>query len=125
MSRLFRRGVIVAGLLGVAAAFGGVAPAEAGGMQDWQREVAKVIAKKQVYPRAALSQEIEGQAKVKITIDRGGAVTAYEIVQPTGHDVLDEEIVKLVERINPLPSPPSEMSDSQLSFILPLSWVIN
>lgn len=98
--------------------------ANAGDMQSWQKEVSLMIAKKQVYPRAALSREIEGTAKIKVTIDRQGNVTDYDVVQPTGHQELDSEIDRIVERISPLPSPPGNLSDSQLSFIIPLVWAI-
>jgi len=93
-------------------------------MASWQKSVIGVIAKKQVYPRAAMSQEIEGRAKVKMTIDRGGKITHYEMVESTGSDLLDAEVVKLMDRINPLPAPPAEASDSNLTFVLPLAWVL-
>ncbi|MBW7836244.1 MAG: energy transducer TonB [Sphingomonadales bacterium] len=93
-------------------------------MASWQRSVVGVIAKKQVYPRAAMSQEIEGRAKVKMTIDRAGKITNYEMVESTGSDLLDAEVVKLMERINPLPAPPADASDSNLTFVLPLAWVL-
>ena len=41
-------------------------------INDWKKEVGIVIAKKQVYPRAALRREIEGRIKVEINIDREG-----------------------------------------------------
>ncbi len=96
--------------------------AHANEIADWQGKVSKVVAKKQVYPRSAMRQEIEGRAKIKISINRTGEIQNFEIVEKTGHDVLDEEVPKLVERLNPLPTPPKSMTDEQLSFILPVSW---
>ena len=93
-------------------------------LKSWQREIVKLVAKKQVYPRAALSREIEGKAKVKLTVDRNGNIASHEIIEKTGYDVLDNEIENLVERLNPLPTPPSDISDDNLSFVLPLAWVI-
>lgn len=93
-------------------------------MKSWQQEIIKLVAKKQVYPRAALSREIEGRAKVKLTIDRSGAVQSHEIIERTGNEILDAEIDNLVERLNPLPEPPSSVPDSSLSFVLPLAWII-
>ncbi|MAU40648.1 MAG: hypothetical protein CMF31_03405 [Kordiimonas sp.] len=106
------------------AVFAVPAPAEANDIKSWQGKVVKLISKKQVYPRAALANEIEGKAKVRVSIDRTGAITNYEVVQPTGTDVLDNEVPKLISRINPLPQPPSSLSDEQMTFMLPLSWVI-
>lgn len=93
-------------------------------LKSWQKEIVQLVAKKQVYPRAALSREIEGRAKVKVTVDRSGAISSHEILEATGHDVLDNEIGSLVERLNPLPTPPSDIADENLSFVLPLAWII-
>ncbi len=103
--------------------FSGV-PARASDLSSWQHQVVKRIAQKQVYPRAALSQELEGKAKVKVSIDRSGAITHYEMIQSTGHELLDAEVVKLMARINPLPTPPANLPEDALTFVLPLSWVL-
>lgn len=105
-------------------AFGGAGEARANEIATWQKNVVSTIAQKQVYPRAAMSQEIEGRARVKVTIDRSGNITAYEMVEGTGHDLLDAEVVRLKDRINPLPKPPASLADANLTFVLPLSWVL-
>lgn len=108
--------------LGVAMTAGG--EAKANDISAWQKNVVSTIATKQVYPRAAMSQELEGRARVQVTIDRNGNITGYDIVESTGHELLDAEVVRLKDRINPLPKPPAGLSDASLSFVLPLSWVL-
>ncbi len=98
--------------------------ADAADIKGWKRKVAMTVAKKQVYPRSALRREIEGSAKVKVTVDHSGKIASFEILQPTGHQVLDREIPRLMERIDPLPKPPADASDEQLTFIIPLAWVL-
>lgn len=112
-------GVSVAALLGL-----GVAASAADSIKDWQRSIAMAVAKKQVYPRSALRRELEGSAKVKVTLSRDGTISAFETLESTGHDEFDKEIPKLMERINPLPAPPAELADNDLTFILPLAWVL-
>lgn len=97
-------------------------PAEAADMKTWQRAVVKKIAKSQTYPRSALSREIEGTAKVRIMIAADGSITGHEIVKATGEAVLDREIPKLVERLNPLPELPT---GEGLSLVLPLTWSLD
>ena len=97
--------------------------AAGGDMNSWKRAVAKKVSKKQVYPRSAISKEIEGRAKVRLTVDATGAITAHEIVLETGEAVLDREIPKLVKRLNPLPALPE--GRETLSFVLPLNWTLN
>jgi len=99
-------------------------PAQASDVKKWQVKVVKLVAKKQVYPRSALKKELEGSAKVKISIDRSGAIQNFDVTQSTGHDVLDKEVGKLIKRIDPLPSPPDALPDSNLTFVLPLTWAL-
>ncbi|VAV91388.1 hypothetical protein MNBD_ALPHA01-2264 [hydrothermal vent metagenome] len=101
------------------------AHAEANDIKKWQKKIVKLVAKKQVYPRSAMRKELEGRAKVRVSIDRTGAIVSHEVITPTGQAVFDKEIPKLIKRINPLPTPPESLTDGQLSFVLPLSWVIN
>jgi protein TonB len=98
-------------------------PASADEMTDWKRAVAKKVAKKQKYPRAALAREIEGKARVRLVVAADGSITTHEIVEQTGQSVLDSEIPKLVKRLNPLPALPNDRTE--LSFVLPLTWALN
>lgn len=102
--------------------FAAVQTVSANDIADWQGKVGKRIAKKQVYPRSAMRKEIEGRAKIRISIDRTGEIKDFEIIEPTGHEILDNEVPKLIKRLNPLPTPPASMTDAQLSFVLPVSW---
>ena len=97
--------------------------ASAADMNSWKKAVAKKVAKKQKYPRAALAREIEGKAKIRLLVAADGSITTHEIVQETGEKILDREIPKLVKRLNPLPALPEDRTE--LSFVLPLSWSLN
>ena len=108
------------------AAFGFVfaaAPAQADDMKDWQIAVVKSVAKNQRYPRSAIAREIEGKAKVRLVVSADGSITSSEIVEATGEDILDKEIPKLVEKLNPLPALPN--GQTEMSFVLPLTWSLN
>lgn len=93
-------------------------------VETWRNKVVKRIATKQVYPRSAINREIEGSAKVRVSVNRSGAVTAYEMVEATGHKVLDNEVPRLMKRIDPLPAPPDAVPDERLTFVLPLAWIL-
>ena len=92
-------------------------------MKSWQRSVVMKIAKKQKYPRAALAREIEGKARVKLTVAADGTITSHEVTQPTGEAILDREIPKLMKRLSPLPTLPD--GRESLTFVLPLDWSLN
>lgn len=103
---------------------GFVTSANAQDISGWQKEVSKKIAKKQSYPRAALRKELEGRAKVEINIDREGNIVAHSLQTSTGHDLLDREVEKMMKRASPLPAPPADATDSQLTMVVPLAWVL-
>lgn len=102
-----------------------VSPASAADTKEsWFGAIAQEVAKNQSYPRSALNRELEGAATVKITVDRNGEVVAFELVESTGHSVLDREAERVIKRINPFPTPPAAVSDEDLTFLLPLKWVL-
>lgn len=90
----------------------------------WQSEVGQAIAKKQVYPRAALRKEIEGKVRVEINIDRDGNIVAHSLKSSSGHEVLDREIPKLIKRVSPLPKPPADAKQNELTMVIPLAWTL-
>lgn len=113
--------ILVASFLTVT---GFAAPASASDISAWQSEVNKMIAKKQVYPRAALRKGIEGRVRVEINVDRQGNIVAHSIKSSSGQEILDREVPKLMKRASPLPKPPAGASDSQLTMVIPLAWAL-
>ncbi len=97
-------------------------PVFADDIGDWRKKVVKLIAKKHIYPRSAISREIEGKARVKVTLARNGDITNYEIVEPSGQGVLDKAIPKMMDKLNPMPAPPDSMPDANLTFVIPITW---
>lgn len=113
--------VFVAATMAVA---GFATTANAQDISGWQKEVTKKIAKKQTYPRAALRKELEGKVQVEINVDRDGNIVAHNIKASSGHDVLDREVPKLMKRVSPLPTPPADATDAQLTMVVPLAWAL-
>jgi len=97
-------------------------PVVADEVKDWRVSMAKKIAKKHIYPRSAISREIEGKARVKVTLGRDGSIANFEIVQPSGQSILDKAIPKMMKRLNPMPAPPASLPDEKLTFVIPITW---
>jgi protein TonB len=113
----------IAASIVVAASFGGTSGAvQADDIKDWRVKVVKQIAKRHIYPRSAISREIEGRARVRVTLARSGEITNFEVIEPTGESILDKTIPKMMEKLNPLPAPPDALSDDKLTFVIPITW---
>lgn len=98
--------------------------AVAADIDEWQSQVGQAIAKKQVYPRAALRKEIEGKIRLEINIDREGNIVAHSLKSSSGHEVLDREVPKLIKRVSPLPKPPASVKPNELTMVIPLAWTL-
>ncbi len=59
------------------------------------------------YPRAAAQRRIQGEATLELEIDGAGGVRSARILASSGHRVLDEEVLRMVERATPFPGDPT------------------
>lgn len=91
-------------------------------MKSWGQEVMKKVARYQKYPPAAINRELEGRAKIRVTVSADGTITNSEIIEETDHKILNREIPKILKSINPLPALPD--GRTELTFTLPLVWVL-
>ncbi|NVJ70342.1 MAG: energy transducer TonB [Alphaproteobacteria bacterium] len=103
--------------------FVGISGASASPMDDWQKAVAQKVRAKQGYPRLAVARQLEGRAKVRLTVDADGTISNYEIVEPTGEEVLDRAIPALIGKLTPLPPLPEGRDN--ITFVLPLNWSLD
>jgi protein TonB len=74
------------------------------------------------YPRAALMRRDQGTAALRFVIDRAGHVLAASLERSSGHESLDDEVVAMIKRADPLPPIPPELPDSRLEFVVPIQF---
>jgi protein TonB len=74
------------------------------------------------YPRAARVHHQEGVALVQFQIDRQGHVLSSHILRSAGHDLLDDEVMALLQRAQPLPAPPHTISGAVLDLTVPIEF---
>lgn len=90
----------------------------------WQGALAAHIEKFKRYPSEARARGEQGVAKVAFTIDHEGHLLSSRIVQSSGYAVLDQESLTMLVRAQPMPRPPEDVPDTQLSFIVPVRFNI-
>jgi periplasmic protein TonB len=90
----------------------------------WQSELAAHIEHFKRYPAEARSHGDQGTAKVAFTIDHEGRLLASRIVQSSGSAALDSETLAMLARAQPMPRPPDQLADTQLTFVVPVRFNI-
>jgi protein TonB len=90
----------------------------------WQSELAAHIERFKRYPQEARSRGEQGIAQVAFTIDHEGHLLASRIVQSSGSAALDQETLEMLTRAQPMPRPPGDMKELQLSFVVPVRFNI-
>lgn len=88
--------------------------------RDWLRAVMLRLASARRFPPEALGQM--GTAKVVFRIDHSGKLISAALLENTGIPAFDREALAMVERAQPFPSPPSDVPDDRLQFVVPLAF---
>jgi periplasmic protein TonB len=74
------------------------------------------------YPRASQMRGEQGVALLRFTMDRQGRVLGFRLEQGSGHAALDEEVLALIRRAEPLPPFPPEIAVQQLELVVPVRF---
>jgi protein TonB len=91
---------------------------------NWQGILLAHLQKHQKYPRSALRRNIEGTAFIRFRMDRSGKLLSYSIVRSSGHEVLDEEALAMMERADPLPPLPPELPRETIEIDVPMDFFL-
>ena len=89
---------------------------------NWQQALVTRLAGFQRYP--AHAKGAMGVVNLSFSIDRQGHVLNGRVIKSSGSAVLDTEALSLLTRAAPLPPPPAAAPDSDLTFVLPIRFVL-
>lgn len=85
---------------------------------SWQGKLLTHLKRHQRYSMNARRQRLEGAPVVRFTMDRSGKVLHWQVVQSSGHALLDRDAEEMLRRANPLPKPPPEYVEGRDTFEL-------
>jgi periplasmic protein TonB len=88
----------------------------------WQAQLVAWLERYKRYPRVAQEQHQQGVVYLRFAIDRRGKVLSSQINRSSGFELLDDEVLELVQRAQPLPSPPSEVAGDRIELLVPVSF---
>ena len=89
-------------------------------VSQWQQALVAQLGRFKRYP--AQAHGAEGVASLAFAIDRKGNLLSSRIATSSGSPILDAEAMALVKRAAPFPSPPAEIADADLSFVVPIRF---
>jgi len=89
---------------------------------SWQTALVRHLQQYKRYPSDAQSRGEEGIVLLSFSIDRTGHVLARQIVHSSGHRELDNEVMSMVERAQPLPPFPPSMPQAKLDLTVPIRF---
>nr|WP_269435127.1 TonB family protein [Pseudoalteromonas sp. NGC95] len=93
--------------------------------QLWQSALQVHLERKKRYPRMAKLRGQQGIPWVSFTMDRKGNVLDVTLFKPSGIAALDQEVIELVRRAEPLPAPPKAVTGNPISMAVPVSFFIH
>jgi protein TonB len=100
------------------------AAALAGARANWQARLVGWLARYKRYPRVAEEQRQEGTVYLHFTMDRGGHVLSARVQRSSGFPLLDEEVLALIRRAQPLPALPPEMAVARIELVVPVAFKV-
>jgi len=89
---------------------------------SWQTLLVKHLQQFKNYPSAARARNEQGVARLAFSIDRNGRVLSRHILTSSGYADLDNEVMALIERAQPLPAFPPSMTQVQLDLTVPIRF---
>jgi|GEM_PF-972350 len=92
-------------------------------VRRYEQEISLWVARHKVYPESAKKQGIEGNAIVRIRVNRNGSIIYSSIEQSSGNNTIDDAVMEMVRQSDPVPHIPDDYPQgSQLEFLIPVSF---
>lgn len=80
------------------------------------------ISKQKKYPKIAAMRNWQGEAIVELELDGNGKLKSKKIIKSSGHDVLDNQALEMVEKALPFPAPPETLRGSNFTITVPVPF---
>jgi len=91
-------------------------------MPAWETSLVRHLEQYKRYPSDAQSRGEEGVVLLSFSVDRSGHVLEHHVVRSSGHPALDQEVMSMIERAQPLPPFPPSMTESKLDLTVPIRF---
>jgi periplasmic protein TonB len=89
---------------------------------SWEATLVKRLQHYKRYPSAAQSHNEQGVVMLSFSLDRNGHVLAHSIARSSGYRELDEEVMAMIMRAEPLPPFPASMQQTRIDLTVPIRF---
>jgi periplasmic protein TonB len=97
-------------------------PAVPRAVQAWENQVSRLLLRSKRFPPEARKLGQEGSVRLQFSLDRRGAVTSSQIVLSSGYELLDNEALQMLQRAQPFPPAPPELTGEQIFLRVPITF---
>jgi periplasmic protein TonB len=91
---------------------------------SWQTSLVRQLQRAKRYPAQAQSRNEQGVVLLRFSLDRNGHVLAHSIARSSGYPDLDDEVMAMIIRAEPLPAFPPSMPQERLDLTVPIRFSI-
>lgn len=91
---------------------------------NWHGALRAHLERHKRYPAAAQFRRQQGVPMVRFVMDRDGKVLSAQLEHSCGHSSLDQEALALLERAQPLPTPPPEIPGERIEMRVPVQFFL-
>src|SRR5580692_2410346 len=88
----------------------------------WQTSLVRHLEQFKRYPSAAQDRGEEGVVLLSFSVDRTGHVLEHRVARSSGYPALDDEVMSMIERAQPLPPFPATMTEDKLDLTVPIRF---
>jgi protein TonB len=89
---------------------------------SWQTTLVRQLQRFKRYPAEAQSRNEQGVVLLSFSLDRSGHVLAHRIAHSSGFADLDNEVMAMIMRAEPLPAFPASMPQERLDLTVPIRF---
>ena len=89
---------------------------------SWQATLVRQLQRFKRYPSEAQARSEQGVVLLSFSLDRSGHVLAHSIARSSGFADLDNEVMAMIKRAEPLPAFPATMPQQRIDLTVPIRF---
>ncbi len=93
--------------------------------QEYEQLVSALISQQMQYPTQASNRQIEGKVLLGVSINRLGDIVQVALIESSGHSILDETALAIVNGMESLPPIPEKMPAQIFTVNIPFNFVLD